>query len=244
MQDEDASLDEERCPSLPPSPSSSGPAYIFRSSRYTPADSEIQPPWLLKCPKLSADQLSRHSEGAKDVRFELLEEHKGVTNFFPLPTPSSIPPSPSIVLYNTSRDPKLAEPYNEHPKMILSHPLVESRESVVDYFSPRKDTVDLMKKPHTRDSDAQTIQIHQTEKPVALLLSNEIESSKVSAFSQNCLVKTHHFSTYRFVLLVTRTERGASILFLQPDSVHPKPHQPRKYVQNSRDDGQLLSGGP
>ena len=66
----------------PPGAQASGSAYIFRSSRYKPTDNEFIPPRLLKRPKLSEGQLSKHSDGAKNIRFQLLEEQRGKTEIW------------------------------------------------------------------------------------------------------------------------------------------------------------------
>lgn len=68
----------------PPGVQASGSAYIFRSSRYKPTDNEFIPSWLFRRPKLSEGQLSKHSDGATNIKFQLLEEQRGKTEVYPL----------------------------------------------------------------------------------------------------------------------------------------------------------------
>jgi len=90
----------------PPGAQASGSAYIFRSSRYKPTDNEFIPPWLFRRPKLSEGQLSKHSDGAKNIRFQLFEEQRGKTEVYPwrplssFPTPSSLASHDPIVRSN------------------------------------------------------------------------------------------------------------------------------------------------
>lgn len=84
----------------PPGAQASGSAYIFRSSRYKPTDNEFIPPWLFRRPKLSEGQLSKHSDGAKNIRFQLLEEQRGKTEVYPWRQLSSFPTSTSLTSHD------------------------------------------------------------------------------------------------------------------------------------------------
>ena len=84
----------------PPGAQASSSAYIFRSSRYKPTDNEFIPPRLFRRPKLSEGQLSKHSDGAKNIRFQLLEEQWGKTEAYPWRPLSSFPTSPFLASHD------------------------------------------------------------------------------------------------------------------------------------------------
>ncbi|KAF5363661.1 hypothetical protein D9756_000709 [Leucocoprinus leucothites] len=135
MQD-DGATDEGTRPHTqsPLSVPAPGSAYIFKSSLYSPTESEAQPPWLLKRPKLSTEQLSKHSDGAKDIRFGLIEERRWVIEITPWPTPPSIPPSPITVSLHNLEDSSL-EQNKPTSGSVLNDRLLQAD---VDYFYPRE----------------------------------------------------------------------------------------------------------
>ncbi|KAJ3573879.1 hypothetical protein NP233_g2142 [Leucocoprinus birnbaumii] len=133
--------DEGQQTELSSSPSSetlaSNSAYIFKSSHYMPTDSDLQPPWLSKRPKLSSRQLFRHSDGAKDVKFEL-EEQRRVTEIFLWPPQTPLSPSPAVVPRQVKSLEQGKANTSNHTRPNPSDS--EAAYSEADYFCPREKT--------------------------------------------------------------------------------------------------------